>query len=98
MSDWTGRRVLVTGVCGTVGREILRQLVTEAPTEIIGIDNNESELFFLQQETSDLDTLVTLSLGDVRDAARLQRVMEGVDTVLHAGGAQARASVRAIPS
>ena len=84
MSDWTGRRVLVTGVCGTVGREILRQLVTEAPTEIIGIDNNESELFFLQQETSDLDTLVTLSLGDVRDAARLHRVMEGVDTVLHA--------------
>lgn len=84
MSDWTGRRVLVSGVCGTVGREILRQLVTEVPTEIIGIDNNESELFFLQQETSDLDTLVTLSLGDVRDAARLHRVMEGVDTVLHA--------------
>jgi FlaA1/EpsC-like NDP-sugar epimerase len=42
MSQWKGRRVLVTGVCGTVGREILEQLLEIGPEEIVGIDNNES--------------------------------------------------------
>lgn len=41
------KRVLVTGVCGTVGRELLRQVVEQGPGEVTGLDNNESEPFFL---------------------------------------------------
>jgi len=80
---WVGRRVLVTGVCGTVGGEILRQLSREGPAEIIGIDNNESALFFLGQRLGDR-TSVRFALGDVRDAPTLHRSMAGVDVVLHA--------------
>jgi FlaA1/EpsC-like NDP-sugar epimerase len=47
MESWQGKRILITGVCGTVGRELLRQVVEQAPAEVIGLDNNESELFFL---------------------------------------------------
>lgn len=44
------KRILVTGACGTVGCELIRQLVElNNITELVGIDNNESELFFLDQ-------------------------------------------------
>ncbi len=45
--NWHGKTVLITGVCGTVGRELLHQTMALGQSEIIGIDNNESELFFV---------------------------------------------------
>jgi len=45
------KKVLVTGACGTIGRELVRQLLEEYGVgELIGLDNNESELFFLEQD------------------------------------------------
>ena len=47
------KSILVTGACGTVGTELVRQLLTlpdYSPGEVIGIDNNESQLFFLDQQ------------------------------------------------
>lgn len=79
---WKGKRVLITGVCGTVGRELLAQLKEEEPAEIVGIDNNESELFFLGEEVG-ADSNIRLYLGDVRDRDKLVRKMTGVDVVLH---------------
>lgn len=84
MGDWTGKRVLITGVCGTVGGEILRQLIGENPAAIIGIDNNESDLFFIEQEYRDQHADIRVALADVRDAPSLHRIMDGVDVVLHA--------------
>ena len=82
-SEWNGLSVLITGVCGTVGQELLRQVAAQGPMEIIGIDNNETEIFFLSEEYRDR-THVRLYLGDVRDKDKLLRATEGVDVVLHA--------------
>ena len=82
INPWRNRRVLITGVCGTVGKELLRQVVDNSPAEIIGLDNNESELFFLT-ELYQAQPHVHLFLGDVRDGEKITRVMRGVDTVLH---------------
>ena len=62
---WQGKWVLITGVCGTVGRELLRQVLAHGTAEIIGLDNNESELFFLD-EVYRTATNVHLYLGDLR--------------------------------
>ena len=44
------KRVLVTGACGTVGKELVHQLLNDHQIgEFVGIDNNESELYFLEQ-------------------------------------------------
>jgi len=41
------KRVFVTGCCGTIGFELVRQLLEVYQVgEFSGMDNNESELFF----------------------------------------------------
>lgn len=83
MNGWANKRILITGVSGTVGAELLKQVLANEPAEVIGIDNNESELFFLDQLYRVHDN-VHLYLGDIRDKEKLTRVMCGVDIVLHA--------------
>lgn len=77
------KRVLVTGACGTVGRELIRQLLEEYEVqEITALDNNESELFSLEQEYSKYNQ-ASFYLGDVRDRDKLCRKMRGIDLVFH---------------
>ena len=81
--QWSGTSVLITGVCGTVGRELLRQILRRDPKEVIGLDNNEEGLFFLTEECRAFPN-VRLYLGDIRDRDELVRKLRGVDIVLHA--------------
>jgi FlaA1/EpsC-like NDP-sugar epimerase len=78
------KRVLVTGACGTVGKELVRQLLQKHRVkELIGLDNNESELFFLEQEFAP-HPQASFFLADVRDRDRLCDKMKGIDVVFHA--------------
>lgn len=82
-NPWYNQRVLITGVCGTVGQELLRQIIDYEPAEVLGLDLNESELFFLS-ETYSVYPRVRLFLGDLRDRDALIRKTQGVDVILHA--------------
>lgn len=82
-SNWTDKRVLITGVSGTVGGELLRQVITKNPKEILGVDNNESELFFLADEFRE-DHHVNLMMCDIRDKDRVRAITRGIDIILHA--------------
>ncbi len=78
------KRVLVTGACGTIGRELVKLLLQEYNVEeLVGIDNNESELFFLEQEFSRFDN-THFFLADVRDLEKIKRVMKHIQVVFHA--------------
>jgi len=78
------KSVLVTGACGTVGRELVRQLLEEHRVEeLIAVDNNETEIFFLEQEFSK-HSQAQFFLADVRDRDKLCSKMKGVDIVFHA--------------
>ncbi len=81
-NPWENQKVLITGVCGTVGRELLRQVVKKNPTEIIGIDINESELFFLKEEYRNNDN-VHFYLCDIQNANRIKDQSRGIDIILH---------------
>lgn len=78
-----GKRVLVTGACGTVGRELTRQLLGNyGIRELIGIDNNESELFFLEQEFAHHGN-ARFFLGDIRDHNKLSSKLRDMHIVFH---------------
>jgi FlaA1/EpsC-like NDP-sugar epimerase len=82
-SYFAKKRVLVTGACGTIGKELVRQLIEDYRVkEIIGLDNNESELFFLEQNFSDYKN-ASFFLADVRDKEKLYRKMDAIDIVFH---------------
>lgn len=77
------KRVLVTGACGTVGRELFRQLLQKYNVgELIGLDNNESELFFLEQRFA-YHRKARFFLADIRKQDKLNRLMKGIDVVFH---------------
>jgi FlaA1/EpsC-like NDP-sugar epimerase len=80
------KRILVTGACGTVGSELLRILCQENkynPKEVIGIDNSEQGLFFMDQQYL-VDDRIRFYLADLRDSTKINRIMEGIDIVFHA--------------
>lgn len=81
--SWQGLSILITGVCGTVGSELLSQLSKMGYGHICGIDNNETELFFLGQEYAHRPN-IEFFLCDLRDRDGLNRAFRGVDIVLHA--------------
>ncbi len=80
---WADKVVLITGVCGSVGSEVLKKLSEIHSIRIVGIDNSEAELFFLQREYVARGN-IELLLGDVRDAGKMVRVGRGVDCIVHA--------------
>ncbi len=78
-----GKRILVTGACGTIGRELVRQLLEKyGVEELVGIDNNESELFFLEQKFFKYSN-TSFFLADIRDKDKLTRIMKGIHIVFH---------------
>ena len=80
------KKILVTGAAGTVGQELIRQLLEEStyqPAEVVGIDNNESELFFLEQRFSKHENAY-FYLADIRDEHACMQHMENIDIVFHA--------------
>jgi len=83
MERFKDKTVLVTGACGTVGAELVRQLVAGPAAHVVCIDNNETELFF-QVEHHRASGKVSGHLADIRDREALKLRMRGVDIVLHA--------------
>jgi len=74
--------ILVTGGCGSIGSEIVRQLIDFKPGEIRVLDNSESKQFhFIQEIKSDI---VKPMIGDVRDYKRVKSAIKSVDLVFHA--------------
>lgn len=76
-----GKDILVTGGCGSIGSEIVKQLLKYNPEKIRVFDNNESNLFHLGQEL--VTDKIRLLIGDIRDRNRVQRAVKGADIVFH---------------
>jgi FlaA1/EpsC-like NDP-sugar epimerase len=82
MNQWTNKRILITGVCGTVGSAILQNLIPMQPREIIGFDNNESALFQIKNSLK-AHRNINLYLGDVRDKSQLIYRTKDIDINMH---------------
>ncbi|MBB5694915.1 polysaccharide biosynthesis protein [Muricoccus pecuniae] len=83
-----GRRVLVTGAGGTIGSELARQIAALGPANLTLLDHGEFALYEIDLELSESHPGVPRRpvLADVRDEARLRRLMEEIrpELVFHA--------------
>jgi len=77
-----GKKILITGGTGTVGREVTRRLLFLNPSVIRIYSRDETKQFDMSEEFKDVDNL-RFFIGDVRDAERLEMAMEEVDIVFH---------------
>jgi len=78
--------ILVTGGAGSLGREIVRELILATGYTIRVLDNSEYALYELQRflENKEWDASgVRYFQGDIRDKDRLRRAMVGVSSVIH---------------
>jgi FlaA1/EpsC-like NDP-sugar epimerase len=93
-----GKRVLVTGGTGSLGRVLIRRLLrgeVGTPEQIVVFSRDEAKQHYMRLEyqnrkvaTDDFvyrnfDALVTFRLGDVRDVVSVASAVEGVDVVFH---------------
>jgi len=71
----SGKKVLVTGVGGSIGSELARQLSKFAPAHLFLLDNNETALYDLSNELrwAVPELQQTLILCDVTDQQRVKR-------------------------
>lgn len=93
-----GKRVLVTGGTGSLGRVLIRRMLggeIGTPEQIVVFSRDEAKQHYMRLEyqnrkvaTDDFiyrnfEALVTFRIGDVRDAASLAAAVGGVDAVFH---------------
>lgn len=78
------KTILVTGGTGSIGSEIVRQLLRHKPKVIRVFARHEDRHFQLMQEWSGHERVIRFIVGDIRDKERLALAMEGVDIVFHA--------------
>lgn len=67
-----GERVLVTGAGGSIGSELVRQIVATHPAELFLLGHGENSVFEIEQELKrTIGFCPTCLIADVRDAERL---------------------------
>lgn len=80
------KRILVTGGTGSIGSEIVKQLLKYEPKQIRIFSRDDSKQFNLQQEIENDNNRESLRflIGDIRDKDRLNRAFNDIDIVFHA--------------
>ncbi len=80
------KSILITGAGGTVGSELIRHLLTNdmySPNEVVGLDNNENSIFFLDQAYLNFKN-ARFYVSDIKNLEELKSKFQGIDIVFHA--------------
>ena len=76
----TGKRILVTGAAGSIGSEVIRQILLFNPEQVIIFEIDETEIFHLEREISqkfpEMVNNIIYLVGDVRDREKVFAVFE----------------------
>lgn len=73
-----GKRILITGAAGSIGSEIVRQVLTYEPEMVILCDQAESALYEIQLEMEERfpNADIKIFIGNIRNYKRLQKIFK----------------------
>jgi len=74
--------ICITGGLGSIGQDIIKNLLKFDPKKIIIADNRETELFY--SKLYSLSEKVFNEFVDIKDYSSVEKVLEKVDVVFHA--------------
>ena len=85
LSYLDGKRILITGGTGSLGKKLTRTLLDHClSAQIVILSRDEFKQFEMSNTIGEQDrSRVSFFLGDVRDSERLKRAFRGVDYVIH---------------
>jgi len=81
------KRILLTGGTGSFGKELVGRVLENYPDveRLVIFSRDELKQFEMAQQFSPTaHPALRYFIGDVRDAERIKRALEGIDTVIHA--------------
>jgi FlaA1/EpsC-like NDP-sugar epimerase len=78
---FSGKTILVTGGAGSIGRELVKKILSTDVHSIRVLDNNETGLHDVALDFG--DPRIRLLLGDITNEKRMMRAMKNVDLVFH---------------
>ena len=100
-SQYTQKTILVTGAAGSIGSEIVRQLLSFNPETMVLFDQAETPLFNLKNELANTSSTTQLHyyLQDITDSAALKQCFTqfSFDVVFHAAAYKHVFMTEAIP-
>ena len=66
-----GKRVLITGAAGSIGSELTRSVLQFGPAEVVALDIDETEIFYLHNRVRFEGNAIIPVIGDVRDSVKI---------------------------
>ncbi len=75
-NDLKGKRVLITGAAGSIGSELVRQVIQYNPESLILIDQAESDLYSIEREIGQRDSRIKIALylADITNKDRIKPI------------------------
>lgn len=83
LSEFKGKKILVTGGTGSIGVGIVEQLLKYKPNSIRVLSNDPNSIFKMKKKFPNVSNL-TFMVGDIRDFDRMKLVTRKIDIVFHA--------------
>ena len=85
---YNGKSILVTGAAGSIGSEIIRQMIKFKPAKIILLDNSETPMFNIKEELDLISNKIKVLyyIDSVSDEKAINKIfsLHKIDIVFHA--------------